>query len=58
MSYTEEEAKEKICPFRSGNTQIYCQGSDCMKWLWNRKPKYSNNIIVGYEYIDKGSCSA
>jgi len=33
--YTEEEAKEKYCPFwASGDWTTKCEASKCMMWRW------------------------
>lgn len=33
---TEDEAKEKICPFSlPGHVPLQCQGAQCMSWEWN-----------------------
>jgi len=35
VNFTEEEAKNKVCPFAmNNNNDLSCAASYCMAWMW------------------------
>ena len=59
---TEEEARKKLCPFRSGiggmggHVNVNCCTSMCMMWQWEKGTATVNGVLQENVQLDIGYC--
>jgi hypothetical protein len=52
--YTEEEAKKRLCPQMTTDTELTCVGSNCMAWRWAQRETRMTGEDVAY--VKVGYC--